>query len=136
MSITTVVLIGIGVVLFLVGILRKPTREPLGRRELDALCDSRAEYFPQLKQAIDDYINRVEFLAKNTDNLYDIKLLRETYMSNRIFKFKRQALKENENRLSVLALLRYNIYKDNIIHGLLFGGQANPLIYLPPTMFS
>ncbi len=112
MNLTTWLLAGIGTLLFLYGVIKTPPSRRPTTTEIVKLTEDRKQYLPQLKKLIHDYINRVEFLAKNTDKLYDLKLLKETYMANRIWE---RTQSSYEDKISLLALLYYRIYVDNIV---------------------
>jgi len=73
LNITTGVLVFIGTILVLVGVLKKPPRAPLKRTELDALCDARVQYLPQLQSAFIEYFNEIERIISSESRLLDFK---------------------------------------------------------------
>ncbi len=84
MNLTFGVLVGIGILLVLIGIAKKPPREPLKRSEINARYDERTQYLPQLSNLFKDYINQVEYLAQHNKQLYNIESY-QTYTTNKLY---------------------------------------------------
>ena len=111
MNLTTWLLVGIGSFLFLYGVIKTPPSKRPTIIELTKLVDDRMVYLPELKIAYENYINRVEYLAKNTDKLCDLDPLRKIYLSNRVWNKQSPVV----DILSLGILLRYKIFMDNLV---------------------
>ncbi len=118
MTVTSWVLVGIGICLVLFGVLygifRSKTHTYL---EMQQIVESRKEYLPKVKECLAQYIARVEYLAENDKRLYNLEEYKNVYFKNGI-KGIRKYVQPNRIREAYYWELyqREKIWKDNAIY--------------------
>ena len=82
----------------------------------------RKQHLPQLKQLFENYVNRIESLALNTESLCDINLYKETYKTHSYFV--RSISKYDEDQATLVGMLVRWAFKDNILFRKVWGEDS------------
>ena len=120
------ILIGIGGVTLVIMICRlfsnkeKPKQTPAS--EINKRVRERKQHLPQLKQLFENYVNRIESLALNTESLCDINLYKETYKTHSYFV--RSISKYDEDQATLVGMLVRWAFKDNILFRKVWGEDS------------
>ena len=95
------------------------------KSEMDERIESRKGYLPQLKEALKEYISRVEQIAQTDSRLYDLKGYKKLYIRRGFRGLRKAAARVDQNQTIYWELFYQKAFLDNFVYRKIKLADAN-----------